>query len=83
MPRKIDYESKIAALDERIEKKKAELDKLLAQKDVLLAKYEKQKYGELLDYIKGNQLNPATILGEIKDLHPVEEQQPEENSEQS
>lgn len=66
MARKANYDEKIKALEEKIEKKKAEIKALKEQLDELKSKKAKDDYQELMEYMKTNNLSADEVLKKIK-----------------
>lgn len=66
MARPMNYDAKIAAIEEKINKKKDELKKLKEELCELQEKKHKADYGELIEYMQGNGLTPSEVLGAIK-----------------
>ena len=66
MARSVNYAAKIEKLEEKISKKKAELDRLQEELKVLKQKKDEHDYGALLDYMKENNLSAEQVLTSIK-----------------
>lgn len=66
MARSVNYAAKIEKLEEKISKKKAELDCLQEELKVLKQKKDEHDYGALLDYMKENNLSAEQVLTSIK-----------------
>ncbi len=66
MARKANYDDKIKTLEEKIEKKKAEIKALKEQLDNLKSKKSKDDYQELMEYMKTNNLSADEVLKKIK-----------------
>jgi flagellar biosynthesis chaperone FliJ len=66
MARKANYDDKIKTLEEKIEKKKAEIKALKEQLDNLKSKKSKDGYQELMEYMKTNNLSADEVLKKIK-----------------
>lgn len=62
MARKANYDDKIKTLEEKIEKKKAEIKALKEQLDNLKSKKSKDDYQELMEYMKTNNLSADEVL---------------------
>ena len=66
MARTTNYDAKIAAIEEKINKKKDELKKLKETLDELQEKKNKADYSDLIEYMQENGLTPSEVLGAIK-----------------
>ncbi|BAL83022.1 hypothetical protein SELR_13140 [Selenomonas ruminantium subsp. lactilytica TAM6421] len=66
MARKANYDEKIKAIEEKIEKKRAEIKTLKDQLDELKSKKAKDDYQELMEYMKTNNLSADEVLNKIK-----------------
>lgn len=66
MARSVNYAAKIEKLEEKISKKKAELDRLQEELKALKQKKDEHDYGALLDYMKENNLSAEQVLTSIK-----------------
>ena len=66
MARKANYDDKIKTIEEKIEKKKAEIKALKEQLDNLKSKKSKDDYQELMEYMKTNNLSADEVLKKIK-----------------
>lgn len=67
MARTTNYDAKIAAIEEKIGKKKDELKKLKDTLADLQEKKNKADYSELIEYMQEKGLTPGEVLGAIKD----------------
>ncbi len=66
MARKANYDEKIKVIEEKIEKKTAEIKSLKALVSELQAKKSQGDYQELLEYMKANNLSAEEVLNRIK-----------------
>ena len=66
MARKANYDEKIKVIEEKIEKKSAEIKALKAQLGELKTKKSQDDYQELMDYMKANNLSAGEVLSKIK-----------------
>ena len=66
MARKANYEEKIKTIEEKIEKKSAEIKALKAQLGDLRTKKSQDDYQELMEYMKANNLSAGEVLSKIK-----------------
>lgn len=67
MARTANYDAKIAALTEKVEKKTAELKKLKDELAEVQAKKAKEDYQVLFDYMQANNISAEDVLGAIKE----------------
>ena len=66
MARKANYDEKIKAIEEKIEKKSNELKALKAQLMELKSKKAQDDYQELMDYMKANNMSAGEVLSKLK-----------------
>ncbi|MBO6202312.1 protein kinase [Selenomonas ruminantium] len=66
MARKANYDEKIKAIEEKIEKKSNELKSLKAQLTELKSKKAQDDYQELMDYMKANNMSAGEVLSKLK-----------------
>ncbi|MBE6093113.1 MAG: protein kinase [Selenomonas ruminantium] len=66
MARKANYDEKIKAIEEKIEKKSNELKSLKAQLTELKSKKAQDDYQELMDYMKANNMSAGEVLNKLK-----------------
>lgn len=66
MARKANYDEKIKALEEKIEKKQNEIKSLKAKVSELKSKKASDDYKELTEYMLNNNLTAAEVLASIK-----------------
>ena len=66
MARKANYDEKIKAIEEKIEKKSNELKSLKAQLTELKSKTAQDDYQELMDYMKANNMSAGEVLSKLK-----------------
>ena len=66
MARKANYDEKIKAIEEKIEKKANELKALKAQLTELKSKKAQDDYQELMDYMKANNMSAGEVLSKLK-----------------
>ena len=66
MARKANYDEKIKAIEEKIEKKSNELKSLQAQLTELKSKKAQDDYQELMDYMKANNMSAGEVLSKLK-----------------
>ena len=66
MARKANYDEKIKVIEEKIEKKSAEIKALKTQLSELKTKKSQDDYQELMEYMKANNLSAGEVLGKIK-----------------
>ena len=66
MARKANYDEKIKAIEEKIEKKSNELKALKAQLTELKSKKAQDDYRELMDYMKANNMSAGEVLSKLK-----------------
>jgi len=66
MARKTNYDEKIKAIEEKIEKKSNELKSLKAQLTELKSKKAQDDYQELMDYMKANNMSAGEVLSKLK-----------------
>ena len=66
MARKANYDEKIKVIEEKIEKKAAEVKALKAQLTELKSKKAQDDYQELMEYMKANNLSAGEVLSKIK-----------------
>ncbi|WP_303817175.1 protein kinase [Selenomonas ruminantium] len=66
MARKANYDEKIKVIEEKIEKKSAEIKALKAQLGELKTKKSQDDYQELMEYMKANNLSAGEVLNKIK-----------------
>lgn len=66
MARKANYDEKIKAIEEKIEKKSNELKALKAQLTELKSKKAQDDYQELMDYMKANNMSAGEVLSKLK-----------------
>lgn len=66
MARKANYDEKIKVIEEKIEKKSAEIKALKAQLGELKTKKSQDDYQELMDYMKANNLSAGEVLSKLK-----------------
>jgi septation ring formation regulator EzrA len=66
MARKANYDEKIKAIEEKIEKKANELKSLKAQLTELKSKKAQDDYQELMDYMKANNMSAGEVLSKLK-----------------
>lgn len=66
MARKANYDEKIKVIEEKIEKKSAEIKALKAQLGELKTKKSQDDYQELMEYMKANNLSAGEVLSKIK-----------------
>jgi uncharacterized protein YlxW (UPF0749 family) len=66
MARKANYDEKIKVIEEKIEKKAAEIKALKAQLGELKTKKYQDDYQELMKYMKANNLSAGEVLSKIK-----------------
>lgn len=66
MARKANYDEKIKVIEEKIEKKAAEIKALKAQLGELKTKKSQDDYQELMEYMKANNLSAGEVLSKIK-----------------
>lgn len=66
MARKANYDEKIKAIEEKIEKKSNELKALKAQLTELKSKKAQDDYQELMDYMKANNMSAGEVLSKLR-----------------
>lgn len=66
MARKANYDEKIKVIEEKIEKKSAEIKALKTQLSELKTKKSQDDYQELMEYMKANNLSAGEVLSKIK-----------------
>ena len=66
MARKANYDEKIKVIEEKIEKKSAEIKALKTQLSELKTKKSQDDYNELMEYMKANNLSAGEVLSKIK-----------------
>ena len=66
MARKANYDEKIKAIEEKVEKKSNELKALKAQLTELKSKKAQDDYQELMDYMKANNMSAGEVLSKLK-----------------
>ena len=66
MARKANYDEKIKVIEEKIEKKSAEIKALKSQLGELKTKKSQDDYQELMEYMKANNLSAGEVLSKIK-----------------
>ena len=66
MARKANYDEKIKAIEEKIEKKSNELKALKAQLTELKSTKAQDDYQELMDYMKANNMSAGEVLSKLK-----------------
>ena len=66
MAKKANYDEKIKVIEEKIEKKSAEIKALKAQLGELKTKKSQDDYQELMEYMKANNLSAGEVLNKIK-----------------
>jgi uncharacterized protein YlxW (UPF0749 family) len=66
MARKANYDEKIKAIEEKMEKKANELKALKAQLTELKSKKAQDDYQELMDYMKANNMSAGEVLSKLK-----------------
>ena len=66
MARKANYDEKIKAIEEKIEKKSNELKSLKAQLTEIKSKKAQDDYQELMDYMKANNMSAGEVLSKLK-----------------
>ncbi len=66
MARQVDYDAKIAAIDEKIVAKKAQLKKLKEQKKSLILRKAKNDNAELVLFMQENKISAADVVSKLK-----------------
>ncbi len=66
MARKANYDEKIKVIEEKIEKKSAELKALKAQVTELKSKKAQDDYQELMEYMKANNMSAGEVLSKLR-----------------
>lgn len=66
MPRKVNYEEKIAKLDKQIADREEQLKKLKKEREELVAADNKVKNAVLLQYMKDNNMTAGDVVDMLK-----------------
>ena len=66
MPRKVNYEEKIAKLDKQIADREEQLKKLKKEREELVAADNKIKNAVLLQYMKDNNMTAGDVVNMLK-----------------
>ena len=66
MARKANYDEKIKVIEEKIEKKSAEMKALKAQLTEIKTKKAQDDYQELMEYMKVNNMSADEVLSKLK-----------------
>ncbi len=66
MARKANYDEKIKVIEEKIEKKSAEMKALKAQLTEIKTKKAQDDYQELMEYMKVNNMSADEVLSKLR-----------------